>query len=231
MVPSKTVCTGSAFDITITKEINELVTDTQKKRISVVVRGSTSPTDFSNDLDTALVVPKLSGVDFPSGVMIMAGINIPWSAVHDEIITEVKKLVEIYPDYTQESTGHSLGGALTYMPYISLSQNFPNKSITSNALAAFPIGNQAFANFGSSQHGTLNWGNNALDSVPPFNFAYYGNEYYSYGTPLSTLQCNAGNGMYGVTPEHVSSFDVLEMMAGCDPVSRRFIECSEDKGR
>lgn len=96
----------------------------------------------------------------------MKGLTSPWSAVHDEVISEVKSLIEQYPDYTLESTGHSLGGALTYMSYIALSQNFPNKNITSNALAAFPIGNSAFANFGTSQRGLLRRGNNAGDGVP-----------------------------------------------------------------
>lgn len=98
--------------------------------------------------------------------MIMAGINMPWSSVHDEIITEVNRLVNKYPDYTLESTGHSLGRALTNLSHIALSQNFPNKTVISNALAAFPIGNQGFADFGTFQHVTLNRGNNALDGVP-----------------------------------------------------------------
>ncbi|CRG91922.1 Lipase [Talaromyces islandicus] len=229
-------CIGSAFDINITKQIRDIVTDTQgyigyseeKKRIAVVMRGSTAPMDLFNDLDTVLVTPKLSGVDFPPDAMIMSGINIPWSAVHDEVIMEVKRLVTKYPDYTLESTGHSLGGALTYLSYVSLCQNFPDKAVTSNALAAFPIGNQAFADFGSSQHGTLNRGNNALDGVPniyvtPFNFAHYGTEFYSDGSASNTLKCinerdmdcSAGNGMYGITPQHVFSFGVLEMGAGC----------------
>jgi hypothetical protein len=113
-----------------------------------------------------MVTPKFSGVNFPSGVQIMAGLNTPWSAVHDEVIQEVSRLIGLYPDYTLESTGHSLGGALTYLSYIALAQNFPEKNIHSNALAAFPIGNQAFADFGSAQHGTLWRGNNAADGVP-----------------------------------------------------------------
>lgn len=96
----------------------------------------------------------------------MRGVYSPWSSVHDDVISEVKSLVAKYPDYTLESTGHSLGGSLTYLSYIALAQNFPGKAITSNALAAFPIGNAAFANFGDSQKGTLNRGNNALDGVP-----------------------------------------------------------------
>jgi hypothetical protein len=52
------------------------------------------------------------------------------------------------------------------MSYIALAQNFPTKSLRSNALAAFPIGNQAFAEFGTAQNGTLIRGNNANDGVP-----------------------------------------------------------------
>lgn len=71
-----------------------------------------------------------------------------------------------YPDYTLETTGHSLGGSLSYISYVALAQNFPDKEITSNALAAFPIGNEAWANFAGSLNGTMNRGNNAGDGVP-----------------------------------------------------------------
>lgn len=96
----------------------------------------------------------------------MKGVYSPWASVHDDVITEVKSLVAKYPDYTLESTGHSLGGALTYVSYVALAQNFPGISITSNALAAFPIGNAAWATFASAQNGTLNRGNNIADGVP-----------------------------------------------------------------
>lgn len=96
----------------------------------------------------------------------MRGINRPWSSVHEDVIKEVKSLVEKYPDYALESTGHSLGGSLSYLSYVALAQNFPDKEITSNALAAFPIGNEAWADFASSQNGTMNRGNNAADGVP-----------------------------------------------------------------
>jgi hypothetical protein len=123
-------------------------------------------TDILNDIDTALVVPALSGVSFPSGVKIMSGINRPWSAVHDSVISEVKTLIAKYPTYTLEATGHSLGGALTYISHVALAQNFPGKQLTSTALAAFPIGNSAWASFAGSQAGTLNRGNNIADGVP-----------------------------------------------------------------
>ncbi|KAJ5818567.1 hypothetical protein N7474_004158 [Penicillium riverlandense] len=232
-----TGCTGSAFDVKITKEINDATTDTQgyvgysisKKRISVVMRGSTTTVDIANDIDTTLVVPSLSGVQFPSGVQIMKGIFSPWSSIHSDVISEVASLIEQYPDYTLESAGHSLGGSLTYLSYVALAQNFPDKQITSNAMAAFPIGNAAWANFGSSQNGTLNRGNNVADGVPnmyvsvPYNFVHYGTEYYSYGTAATCLkcsgerdtQCSAGNGMVGVTAGHFSSFGVVMGAAGC----------------
>lgn len=96
----------------------------------------------------------------------MRGVYNPWASVHDAVIAEVKSLVAKYPDYTLESAGHSLGGALTYVSYVALAQNFPGKSITSNALAAFPIGNAAWASFAGSQSGTLNRANNVADGVP-----------------------------------------------------------------
>jgi hypothetical protein len=123
-------------------------------------------TDILNDIDTTMTTPSLSGVDFPAGVQIMKGLTSTWGAVHDDVIAEVASLIEQYPSYTLESTGHSLGGALTYMSYIALAQNFPGKNITSNALAAFPIGNAAFAAFGTAQDGLLRRGNNAGDGVP-----------------------------------------------------------------
>lgn len=125
-----------------------------------------SETDIMNDIDTTLVTPSLSGVTFPSGAQIMKGISSPWSSVHDDIISEVKTLVEKYPDFTLESTGHSLGGSLTYISYVALASNFPEVEITSNAMAAYPIGNQAWADFADSLNGTLNRGTNVADGVP-----------------------------------------------------------------
>ena len=122
--------------------------------------------DIINDVDTTLVTPSLSGVTFPSGARIMRGISRPWSSVHDDIISEVQSLIEKYPDYTLESTGHSLGGSLTYISYVALASNFPDKEITSYAMAAYPIGNQAWADFASSFNGTMNRGNNINDGVP-----------------------------------------------------------------
>ena len=113
-----------------------------------------------------MTVPVLSGVDFPAGVQIMHGLYVTWNSVHDQVISEVKRLLAVNPSYELESTGHSLGGALTYMSYIALSRNFPDKAVTSNALAAFQIGNQAFADFGTAQKGLLRRGNNLLDGVP-----------------------------------------------------------------
>ncbi|KAJ5590706.1 hypothetical protein N7450_004678 [Penicillium hetheringtonii] len=234
-------CLGKAFDVTITKQIRDVLTDTQgyvgyskdNKKISVVMRGSTTVTDILNDIDTTLVTPSFSGVNFPSGVKIMKGINRPWSAVHDDVISEVKSLIAKYPDYTLESTGHSLGGALTYISYVALAQNFPDKEITSNALAAFPIGNEAWANFAGSLKGTMNRGNNAGDGVPnmyitiPYNFQHYGTEYYSSGLAITCKKCegqrdrscSAGNGLIGVTAGHFQSFGVTLGAAGCGLLS------------
>ncbi|KAJ6033871.1 hypothetical protein N7499_010037 [Penicillium canescens] len=246
-----TGCAGKAFDITVTKSIHDALTDTQasntgfvgysseKKTIAVVMRGSTTLTDIMNDISTTLVTPSLSGVNFPSGVKIMSGINRPWSAVHDGIISEVKTLIAKYPDYTLEATGHSLGGSLTYISHVALAQNFPEKQLTSYAMAAFPIGNEAWANFAGSQaKGTLYRGNNIGDGVPnmyvniPYIFKHYGTslitaqssqEIYSSGFQATTLKCSgqrdlscsAGNGMYGVTPGHFQSFGITLGAAGC----------------
>ncbi|KAJ5647997.1 lipase [Penicillium lividum] len=232
-----TGCTGTAFDVTITKQVYDTTTNAKgfvgysatNKKISVVMKGSTTVTDILNDVDTALVVPSLSGVTFPSGAKIMNGISSPWSAVHDEIIAEVRSLVEQYPDYSLESTGHSLGGSLTYLSYVALASNFPDKEITSNAMAAFPIGNQAWATFAGSFNGTLNRGNNYDDGVPnmyiqtPYDFVHYGTEYYSYGTQATCVKCSgerdtscsAGNGQYSVTAGHFSSFGIALGYAGC----------------
>ncbi|CAI7627587.1 unnamed protein product [Penicillium glandicola] len=214
--------TKTAVDVTITKTIYDALTDTngfvgystENKKISVVMKGSTTIIDILNDVDTGLVVPTLSGVTFPSGVKIMKGVYTPWSAVHDTIIAEVESLIAQYPDYTLEATGHSLGGALTYIGHVALAQNFPGKELNSTALAAFPIGNQAWATFASSQSGTMNRGNNVADGVP---------EYYSSGTEATCvkcvgerdLACSAGNGMYGPTIGHFSSFGVAEGLLGC----------------
>jgi hypothetical protein len=130
------------------------------------MRGTTTVENLLNDLDIIPVTPSLSGVDFPAGAEVMQGIQSTWGSVHDEVIAEVGRLIGLYPNYTLESAGHSLGGALTYMSHIALAQNFPDKSVTSNALAAYPIGNQVLAEFGQSQNGYLRRGNEWDDGVP-----------------------------------------------------------------
>jgi hypothetical protein len=55
-------------------------------------------TDILNDIDTTLVTPSLSGVNFPSCVQIMTGIYTPWKSVHDTVISAVKSLIAKYPD-------------------------------------------------------------------------------------------------------------------------------------
>ena len=176
-------------------------------------------------MNTNLVFPTLSGVAFPRNVLVMEGIYSPWSSVHQDVIEEVSRLVRLYPSYTLETTGHSLGGALTYISYIALAQNFPTKSITSNALAAFPIGNQALADFGAAQRGVLRRGNNKDDGVPNIypDFVHFGAEYYGNGTLASTVRCSgsydqacsAGNGQTGITNSHSTSFGIRMGAAGC----------------
>lgn len=165
------------------------------------MRGSTTLTDILNGIDTTLATPSLSGVNFPSGVQITIGVYTPWKPVHDTVISAVKSLIAKYPDYTLESTSHSLGGSLTYMSYIALTQNFPTKSITSNALAAFPIGNAAFAAFGMAQTGLLRRGNNALDCVPNMYtyYTYYGTEFYGSGTAANVPPSAISPALLGMT--------------------------------
>lgn len=229
-------CTGSAFGTTITLQLSTAITDTQgfigydtaNERIVVSMRGSTSVRDILHDVDTSLVTPSFAGVNFPSGVKIMTGLNTPWGSVHNSVIAEVKRLIGLYPAYSLYSTGHSLGGSLTYLSYIALAQNFPGKVLHSDALAAFPIGNAAFAAFGTAQKGTLWRGNNGNDGVPNMyvdvaNYVHYGTEYYSSGTAATTVKCSgerdtacsAGNGRYSVTLGHFSNFGVELGSAGC----------------
>jgi len=180
--------------------------------------------DFINDLSTTLVTPTLSGVNFPSGVQIMTGVYTPWKSVHDIVISTVQSLIAQYPDYTLESTGHSLGGSLTYLAHIALVQNFPSKSVTSNAMAAFAIGNAEFAAFGAEQNGLLRRGNNAGDGVPNQQpqFTHYGVEFYGSGTAATTLKCSgeldptcsAGDNATTVDFDHLFSFGVDVLFDG-----------------
>ncbi|MCJ1242537.1 hypothetical protein MMC14_010546 [Varicellaria rhodocarpa] len=226
-------CQGSAFGLNITLQINNLGTDTQgfvgydtsKQRISVVMRGSTTVQDILNDINILPVIPVLSGVSFPLGTLVMAGLYLPWLSVHDQVIAEVTSLIAQFPTYTLETTGHSLGGSLTYLSYISLAQNFPGIPITSNALAAFPIGNSIFAAFGTAQGGLLRRGNNANDGVPNMypSYTHYGVEFFGSGTAPSTLQCSgqrdpacsAGDGQFTVSLGHFSSFGINMAFDGC----------------
>ncbi|KAE8346450.1 hypothetical protein BDV24DRAFT_147604 [Aspergillus arachidicola] len=239
-------CNGNAFDVTITKHINDTATDTQGyigysidgKTISLVFRGSSSlwflvpfglaiahtyclVIDLLNDFDTTTVTPDIPGVDFPIGTRIMEGIHRPWLAVHGEVVSEIQRLLAQFPEYSLELTGHSLGGSLIYLAYIALQQIFPG-NITGYALAAFPIGNQEFADFGAIQRGDMFRGNSKGDGTPnmysgkPWNFKHYGIEYYSDGSREGTIECHgnrdqdcsAGNGLHITTLAHFNSFGI-----------------------
>ncbi|KAE8311178.1 Alpha/Beta hydrolase protein [Aspergillus transmontanensis] len=222
-------CNGNAFDVTITKHINDIATDTQgyigysidQKTISLVFRGSSSLIDLLNDFDTTTVTPDIPGVDFPIGTRIMEGIHRPWLAVHGEVVSEIQRLLAQFPEYSLELTGHSLGGSLIYLAYIVLHQIFPG-NITGYALASFPIGNQEFADFGAIQRGDMFRGNSKGDGTPnmysgePWNFKHYGIEYYSDGSREGTIQCHgnrdqdcsAGNGLHIATLAHFNSFGI-----------------------
>ncbi|TLD18259.1 putative transporter [Venturia nashicola] len=235
-------CTGKTHDVNITHQIADRATATQgfigvsdqQKRIVIVFRGSNELKDFRNDLDTRKVaITGLSGVTFPPGVEVMHGVHMPWGAVHNDVIAQVKSLTAKYPNYSIGITGHSLGGSLTYLGFPVLAQIFPNKEIVASPLNAFPIGNEAFA-----QHSTQLLSNKRIvrrgtqhnDGVPnmyttssPLSklplasvLSHYGIEYYSNGSQPTTLRCegerdkscSAGNGATGPTPQHHYSFGV-----------------------
>jgi Lipase (class 3) len=245
-------CQGTAFGMTIDQVINDPSTGTNVRsldsrtpyltpnthpqgfighddllqRISVVMRGTTSPRDALSDVDIASVTaPTLSGVNFPTDAQLMRGVVTAWSSVHDSVMQNVSSLAQQYPNYTIEAMGHSLGGSLTYLAHVALAQNFPNSTVVSNALAAFPIGNQPFTDWASSQ-GKLRRGDNQGDGVPNMwakLFEHYGTEFYGPGVANLTYVCNgerdsncsAGDGWFTVNLQHTSNSGVQLALVGC----------------
>lgn len=162
----------------------------------------------------------------------MHGIHTPWSAVHNDVIAQVKTLTEKHPFYSIGITGHSLGGSLTYLGFPVLVQIFPNKAIVASPLNAFPIGNEAFAQLGTSlisnkrivRRGTQNKDGvpnlytkpTTLAVLPGPGLQHYGIEFYTNGTLGTTIRCegerdkvcSAGNGVTGPNPNHHYSFGV-----------------------
>ncbi|KAH8691689.1 hypothetical protein BGW36DRAFT_400911 [Talaromyces proteolyticus] len=179
--------TGTAFDATITTQLNDKATDTQgfigylttEGQISVLMRGS--PTTAGSSI---YCHGTRSGVTFPSGVQVMEDVFSPWSSIHKKVIQD----------------------------------NFPDNNVTSNALAAFPIGNCDFAAIGTDHPGLLRRVNNEDDGGRwDFSSSFHEllialQETYSYGTEETCLLCN---GSMGVTEGHFSSFGVELGYAGC----------------
>jgi hypothetical protein len=151
----------------------------QRKRIVVVFRSSDQAADFRNDVDVLKEpIAGLNSTSSCAGVEVMRGIHRPWSAVHSDVITQLKDLTTKYPNYAIGITGHSLGGSITYLGFPVLAQLFADKEIIASPLNAFPIGNETFANMTTkllSRTRVIRRGTEHGDSVPavfPLNLPF-----------------------------------------------------------
>jgi predicted lipase len=110
------------------------------KRICIVFRGSESKKDWYYDLQ----IFKHNLID---NVWVHSGFykQLHENGVYNQVLSEVKLLVETYPDYSVYVTGHSLGAALATLCGYSLSCEIENQ-VTIVSFASPRVGNAEWKN-------------------------------------------------------------------------------------
>ncbi|PFH49794.1 hypothetical protein AMATHDRAFT_81145 [Amanita thiersii Skay4041] len=189
--------------------ISDIITDTQgfiarddtKREIVVVLRGSTSLTDFVVDAQVSLVPFISPGVRAPVGTLVHAGFLTAWNSVASSVISGVQTQLSAHPGYTLATSGHSLGGALSSLAGISLKQNFPNTPLRLFTYGQPRTGNVIYASFVNNAVGVSNIFRavHTTDGVPTtipviFGYFHHATEYWQNidpASPLTVRQCNS----------------------------------------
>lgn len=191
-----------------------------QKSIYVAFRGSTSISDWVNNLDAILTTyPKCSGCE------VHKGFYKAQQSVINYITDYVQALRAKFPTYEVVVTGHSLGAAMATLTTL----DFMDKGISPIRMFHFGsprVGNTKFAEYASSKIGDRNRNTHYKDMVPhvPMHerFTHISGEWYEDNSGLH--KCSGYEDPNCSYQWHVTSIDdhmhYLGLYVGCDAVSK-----------
>lgn len=180
----------------LVKFIHDEITDIQvgitvcpnKHRISVVFRGSESKKDWYYDL--LIMKHKLN-----DDIKVHSGFykQLTENNVYNKIVSEVKKCLETYKDFSIYITGHSLGGALSTLFGYMLSNEIDNK-ITVVSFASPRVGNykwkQAFNAKTNLTHFRVTNNRDIITAFPMYRYYHVGHNIRLFNDTYKLIECD-----------------------------------------
>jgi len=184
--------------------------------IYVVYRGSTSISDWVNNLD--VITTDYSKC---SGCTVHKGFYKAEQGIIAKITAEVQRLKSKFPSYTVVVTGHSLGAALATLTTL----DFIDSGISPLRMAHYGsprVGNTDFANYASAKIGDRNRNTHHKDMVPhcPMHerFTHHSGEWYE--TDEGLKECSGLEDESCSYQWHITSIDdhmyYLGLHMSCD---------------
>ena len=168
-----------------------------KHRISIVFRGSESAADWYYDL--LIMKHKLS-----DDIKVHSGFykQLTKNNVYDNIVSEVKKILDIHPDFSIYITGHSLGGALSTLFGYMLSNEIDNK-ITIVSFASPRVGNyewkQAFEAKANLTHYRVTNNRDIVTAFPLYRYHHVGHNIRLFDDKYNLIESSAKRSWYEET--------------------------------
>ncbi|KAH6571019.1 hypothetical protein BASA60_007449 [Batrachochytrium salamandrivorans] len=169
-------------------------------RIVVSFRGTRNLDNWIKDITTATPDSPFPGS--PPGAKVHLGFLLAWEQIREEVLEEVNKLVQLYPEFDIVLTGHSLGGALTTMAAMDLITrlNLDPEKMTLFTINQPRTGNNHFAHWVAS----INFNmvlrvvnqNDLTPHLPPIftGFSHHPTEIWIAGPNGPTFVCPAYDG-------------------------------------
>ncbi|KIM78843.1 hypothetical protein PILCRDRAFT_74960 [Piloderma croceum F 1598] len=129
----------------LVQSFTDIITDTQgyiarddtRKEIVVAFRGSQQIANVFTDAAIMLTPFQSPGVDDVGDAYVHLGFLTAYNSVASNVISVVKKQLEIHPGYSIVSTGHSLGASIASIGGLSLKANFPNVTVKMYTFGGF----------------------------------------------------------------------------------------------
>lgn len=224
--------------------------DHGRRNIIISLRGSSNVRNFVLN-----ILFGWTDYNLCEGCMVHTGFSHGWEQINNIVTRALKTSRATHPDYRLVVTGHSLGGAVATLAAAHLRSR--GYEVDCYTFGAPRVGNDAFANFVTSQSGGSNWRLTHYDDpvprLPPMFLGYrhLSPEYWLAGGPsrkvdyqpgdvkicegIANVSCNAGDvfGFDILGSDLIAHFNYLRDVVGCAsfPFGASDAAAGDDGGR